>query len=108
AVDIVYAQDAGSAPSHWLPRGVALQAPKTDLPNTFAEWELFVPAVCHLSGFGGTMTVARGTTYGLRDALRRFTEFYSTLLEEHGPALLGTTVALLVVLFVVARSRSRI
>jgi type II secretory pathway pseudopilin PulG len=108
AVDIVYAQDAGPAPSHWLPRGVALQAPKTDLPNTFAEWELFVPTVCHLSGFGGTMTVARGTTYGLRDALRRFTEFYSTLFEEHGPALLGTTVALLVVLFVVARSRSRI
>ncbi len=106
AVDIVYAQDASSVKSRWLPVNVALQAPKTDLPNTFAEWELFAPENCHVSSFGGTMTVMRGTTYNLHDALSRFTEFYSDVWAEHAGGLIGTFVAGLVILLVVIGSKT--
>jgi hypothetical protein len=107
AVDIVYAQDAGPVKSRWLPAAVGLQAPKTDLPNTFAEWELFVPPAVHLSGFGGSMTVARGTTYGLRDALRAFTDFYSTLFAENGAALFWIVLAVILVIFFISRINAK-
>jgi type II secretory pathway pseudopilin PulG len=107
AVDIVYAQDAGPVQSRWLPAGVAFQAPKTDLPNTFADWELFVPDVCHLSSFGGTMTAVRGTTYNLHDALSRFTEFYSDLWEEHAAALILSAVVCLVIILTVTSAKGR-
>ncbi len=109
AVDIVYAQDAGPVQSRWFPARVALQAPKTDLPNTFAEWQLFVPDVCHLSSFGGTMTVDRGTTYSLHDALGRFTAFYSELWQQFAAALIWTAVVgLLIILAVIgAKSQAR-
>ena len=81
AVDIVSTRKtAGDVKSRWFPGEVALQAPKTDLPNTFAEWQLFAPEICHLSSFGGTMTAVRGTTYSLHDALSSFTGFYARTL----------------------------
>ena len=81
AVDIVYAQGIGDVQGQWFPRRVTLEAPKTDLPNTFAEWQLYRPDDSHFSSFGGSMTVARGTTYGLHDAWGSFCDFYSTALE---------------------------
>jgi prepilin-type processing-associated H-X9-DG protein len=81
AVDIVYAQKIGSLKSI-LPRRVALSAPETDMQTTYAEWELYVPQTHRLSGFGGNMIVARGTTYGLRDAWLGFLRFYDALYQQ--------------------------
>ncbi|HKQ37408.1 MAG TPA: hypothetical protein VJ063_04975, partial [Verrucomicrobiae bacterium] len=78
-VDIVYAQKFDALKAAAFPRSMALVAPKTDVPNTYAEWELYVPPTRRLSGFGGNMDVARGTTYGLLDGWRRFVSFYSRL-----------------------------
>jgi len=86
AVDLVYAQTNRFAGAT-LPGSLQLEAPKTDVPNTYAEWQLYAPAAQQLSGFGGNMTVARGTTYGLRDAWQRFLEFYGDLMREAGPGL---------------------
>jgi len=49
-----------------FPRRVELAAPLTDIPNTYAEWQLFVPVSQRLSSFDGSMTVAR---YGLTATL---------------------------------------
>jgi prepilin-type processing-associated H-X9-DG protein len=81
AVDIVYAQKIGSLKSI-LPRRLALSAPETDMQTTYAEWELYVPQTHRLSGFGGNMIVARGTTYGLRDAWLGFLRFYDALYQQ--------------------------
>ena len=75
AVDLVYAQKL-AALTGWLPQKVALTAPATDVPNTYAEWQLFVPATKRVSSFGGSMTVARGTTYGLREAWERALNYF--------------------------------
>jgi len=100
AVDIVYAGTNGVKPGFW-PRELQLQAPQTDVPNTYAEWELFAPSTCQLSGLGGNMTPVRGTTYDLQDAWEKFTRFYREFLHESGPGLLvilalsGLVVALI-------------
>ncbi|MGP8201839.1 MAG: type II secretion system protein [Limisphaerales bacterium] len=107
AVDIVYAQNSGLAQARWFPRHVAFQAPKTDLPNTFAEWELFVPNDCHVSAFGGSMKVARGTTYGWRDGLRRFGEFYAGVWEDHGAGLVTWIVVLLIIVMAAMQAQWR-
>jgi hypothetical protein len=78
AVEIVYAQKIGSLKS-LSPREIALAAPQTDIQTTFAEWELYVPASHQLAKFGGNMTVARGTTYSLRDAWTELTTAYREL-----------------------------
>lgn len=102
AVDIVYAQ-TNELGKGWFPRRLELLAPVTDIPNTYAEWQLFVPMSQRLSGFDGNMTVARGTTYGLRDAWEEFVEFYGTLIERHWAALaLCLGLGLLIVLMVAA------
>jgi len=75
AVDIVYAQKL-AALTGWLPQHVALTAPATDVPNTYAEWQLFVPQTKRVSNFGGTMSIARGTTYGLREAWERAMNYF--------------------------------
>ena len=80
AVEIVYAQSIGSIKS-LVPREIALAAPKTDIQTTFAEWELFVPTTHHLARFAGNMSVARGTTYGWRDAWEEFVSIYRDLLR---------------------------
>lgn len=89
-LDIVYAQKFDSLKAAALPRSMALVAPKTDVPNTYAEWELYVPPNRRLSGFAGNMDVARGTTYGLVDGWRRFVSFYSRLMH---PTLRPTPAA---------------
>jgi prepilin-type processing-associated H-X9-DG protein len=81
AVDIVYAQKIGSLKSI-TPRRIALSAPETDMQTTYAEWELYVPPTHRLAGFGGNMIVARGTTYGLRDAWLAFLRFYDALYQQ--------------------------
>ncbi len=88
AVDIVYKQTLEALKSRFIPKSIDLAAPKTDVPNTYAEWQLFVPTSQRLSSFAGSMTVQRGTTYDLRDAWNRFTEFYSLFFQEHGAAIL--------------------
>ena len=83
AVDLVYQQKL-AALDRWLPQSVALTAPATDVPNTYAEWQLFVPATKRVSSFGGTMTVARGTTYELADAWRLFKAHSYVYLHDNG------------------------
>ncbi|HUK81659.1 MAG TPA: hypothetical protein VLZ12_03410 [Verrucomicrobiae bacterium] len=86
AVDIVYAQKIGSLKTI-LPREVGLVAPRTDIQTTYAEWELFVPETHTLDSFGGNMTVARGTTYSLRDAWRECVRFYDQVYRHTAPML---------------------
>ena len=69
--------------SSLFPRRLELTAPLTDMPNTYAEWQLFVPVSQRLSSFDGNMTVARGTTYDLRDAWEEFIQFYGNLIEHN-------------------------
>ncbi len=105
AVDIVYKQ-AVDVKSSLFPRRLELKAPLTDVPNTYAEWSLFVPMTKRLSGFGGNMTVARGTTYGLRDAWEECLQFYWRLVERNvGIIIGGLVVGVLAALFIAAARR---
>jgi type II secretory pathway pseudopilin PulG len=98
AVDIVYAQKI-SLKQALFPRRVVLAAPLTDIPNTYAEWQLFVPVSQRLSSFDGNMTVARGTTYELRDAWQEFIRFYWDLIEHNfGMIAFGIVIVLVLVL----------
>lgn len=107
AVDIVYKQKLDPLKARLFPRTVQLAAPKTDVPNTYAEWQIYVPLTQRLSGFGGSMTVARGTTYSLRDAWRRFTEYYAGVFREHSGVIifLGGGALLVVSLIISALRR---
>ena len=93
AVDIVYAQTFASL-KKLLPSRLHLEAPRTDVPNTYAEWTLYAPFTQRLSGFDGSMTAARGTTYGWRDAWKEFVRYYAELWNG------GGWLILLVVAFV--------
>jgi len=105
AVDIVYAQTNSVAKTHWS-RPLQLAAPRTDVPNTYAEWQLYVPATLRLSAFGGSMAVAQGTTYDMLDAWRKFLAFYADVLRELGPGILIIGgLALLAVALVVWAAR---
>jgi hypothetical protein len=99
AVDIVYRQQK-SVKTSLTPRAFALIAPQTDVPNTYAEWQLYAPTIYRLSGFKGNMTPVRGTTYDLQDAWLKFTRFYWEFMREAGPGLfmLGTLAALVMAL----------
>src|SRR5260221_7722273 len=100
-VDIVYEQKFDALKSSALPASLRLAAPKTDVPNTFAEWEIYVPPTQRLSGFGGNMTVLRGTTYGLHDAWAGFTEFYGNLFRESGATILAFGVLAILLMGIV-------
>jgi type II secretory pathway pseudopilin PulG len=105
AVDIVYAQ-TNDLRSSLFARRVTLVAPLTDIPNTYAEWQLFAPVSQRLSSFDGNMTVARGSTYEWRDAWEGFLQFYGDLIEHNsGVILFGIVVALVLVLVVAAARR---
>ena len=106
AVDIVYAEKKPVSTS-LFPQPIQLEAPKTDVPNTYAEWEVFAPKTYRLSGFGGNMTVARGTTYELRDAWGEFLSFYDTVLRHLGKTIVFVVIftALIVSLVVSAVRR---
>ncbi|MFA7004325.1 MAG: hypothetical protein WC429_09830, partial [Verrucomicrobiia bacterium] len=121
AVDVVYAQNldgkkAAAQPAvaatgdtaglkSWWPRAVKLNAPKTDVQTTYAEWELYVPATHTLANFGGNMTVARGTTYGLHDAWEKFAKFYQELFDEAAALVAVFVVLFLVFILIVAAVR---
>ena len=105
AVDIVYAQADGALTSHWS-KMLELDAPHTDVPNTYAEWHLLVPPGFRLSNFGGNMNIAQGTTYGLLDAWDRFLAFYCEVLRAAGGAILFLGfLAVLVIALVISSVR---
>ena len=105
AVDIVYAQTNGALASLWG-KPLQLTAPRTDIPNTYAEWQLFVPASLRLSDFGGSMNIAQGTTYELLDAWGKFLAFYGQVLHEAGAAILFIgLLAFLVIALVISAAR---
>ena len=105
AVDIVYAQTNGALASLWG-KPLQLAAPRTDIPNTYAEWQLFVPASLRLSDFGGSMNIAQGTTYELLDAWGKFLAFYGQVLHEAGGAILFIgLLAFLVIALVISAVR---
>ena len=105
AVDIVYAQTNAPLGTTWS-RTLQFSAPRTDIPNTYAEWQLYVPLSQRLSGFGGSMTVAQGTTYGWFDAWREFLAFYGQVLSEAGAGLwVISGLALLLLVLVVSAVR---
>jgi prepilin-type processing-associated H-X9-DG protein len=105
AVDIMYDEAKGALAAGWS-KTLELAAPRTDVPNTYAEWQLFVPASLRLSGFGGNMNVAQGTTYELLDAWQKFLAFYLDVFREMGGAILFFgLLAFLVVAFVISAAR---
>lgn len=105
AVDIVYAENKGALKGLTGKR-LRLCAPVTDVPNTYAEWQLYVPSAFRLASFGGNMTVVRGTVYTLRDAWRAFIEFYADFIRRGGGALLIVVgVMLLIIALVLAAWR---
>ena len=77
-----------------LPQAIDLKAPATDVPNTYAEWQLFVPMSQRLSSFGGNMMVAPYTTYELRDAWREFVAFWGNAIDRHLGAITFVAVVL--------------
>ncbi|MGC3959802.1 MAG: type II secretion system protein [Verrucomicrobiota bacterium] len=105
AVDIVYAEKKAALQSG--SQTLALHAPQTDVPNTYAEWQLFVPTAKRLSSFGGSMNVAQGTDYAVLDAWKQFLSFYGKVLREIGPGLIifGLLAVLVVALVVIAARR---
>jgi type II secretory pathway pseudopilin PulG len=108
AVDIVYAQKINLAKSR-LPQRIDLQAPLTDVPNTYAEWQLFAPMSQRLGGFGGNMMVAPYTTYELRDAWREFVQFWGNAVDRNlGGILFAAVIAVFVALgFIAVRRGAR-
>ncbi len=104
SVDIVYKQSV-DLKSSLFSRRLDLKAPLTDVPNTYAEWALFVPMNKHLSGFDGNMTVARGTTYGLRDAWEECLQFYWRLVERNVGLIIFCLVIGVLAALVIAAAR---
>ena len=104
SVDIVYKQSVDFK-SSLFPRRLELKAPLTDVPNTYAEWALFVPMNQRLSGFDGNMTVARGTTYGLRDAWQECLQFYWGLVERNVGLIIFCLVVGVLAALVIAAAR---
>lgn len=105
AVDIVYAEQKTALSAG--AQSLQLHAPQTDVPNTYAEWQLYVPKSKRLSDFGGSMSVAEGTGYGALDAWKEFLTFYGKVLHEVGPGMIviGLLVVLVIALVIVAARR---
>jgi prepilin-type processing-associated H-X9-DG protein len=101
----MYAQTNGALASTWS-KTLELKAPRTDVPNTYAEWQIFVPPTLRLSDFGGSMKVTQGTTYELFDAWEKFLTFYGQVLHEAGGGILVIGfLAFLVIALVVSAAR---
>ena len=80
-VELVYAQTVGGLKDH--PRQpIALQAPRTDIQTTYAEWELYVPPTRDLTGFGGNLTATQGAGYTLHDAGHELATVYRNWLSD--------------------------
>src|SRR5262249_26582015 len=88
ALDIMYAESKRALTHSFFGISLELSAPRTDVPNTYAEWQLFAPPTLRLSSFSGSMNVAQGTTYELLDAWEKFLAFYGQVLREAGSAML--------------------
>ena len=107
AVDIVYAQDIGAVQGQWFPRRVALEAPKTDLPNTFAEWQVYPPGRFpllllrreHDGGAGNDLRPARCVAAASAISTRRFG-------RNMPPSCFGQSVMCLVIILVLAGTKS--
>jgi type II secretory pathway pseudopilin PulG len=98
-VELVYAQTVGGLKDH--PRQpIALQAPRTDIQTTYAEWELYVPPTRDLVGFGGNLTATQGAGYTLHDAGHELATVYRNWLSDRtvlvvwGLILLGGALVL--------------
>jgi hypothetical protein len=74
-VEIVYVQKTGELKDQRRAK-LALEAPRTDLQTTYAEWELYVPATHDLTGFGGNFTAPKSAAYGWSNASQEFTHAY--------------------------------
>src|SRR5262249_54098793 len=106
AVDLVYKQTLGAFDAKLFPKSVQLAAPTTDVPNTYAEWQVYVPQTQRLSGFGGNMTVFPGTTDRLRDAWEKFASFYGDIFSEYaGTIIFVGVLAVFSILLVLAGTR---
>jgi hypothetical protein len=86
SVDIVYAQKTGPLRA-WRAQPLRLDAPRTDMQTTYAEWELYIPQTHRLDGFGGSMMISPGTTYGFAEAWRKLGRFYRFCGENFGATL---------------------
>jgi len=105
AVDIMYAQTNGTLKSTFG-KTLNLAAPRTDVPNTYAEWQISVPPTLRVSDFGGSMNITQGTTYDWLDAWEKFLAFYGEVLREAGGAILVIGfLALLVIALVISAAR---
>lgn len=95
AVDLNYAQQFGhlSRAGGLLARPIALTAPQTDVPGTYAQWELYTPTDRHVGHFGGNMNRPPGSQYGVRDAISEFIRAYQSLIVNYW---LGLVIAALV------------
>jgi type II secretory pathway pseudopilin PulG len=106
AVEMVYKQTNQTLRSLW-PQRIRLEAPQTDVPNTYAEWQLWIPATHRLSGFGGNMQVAAGTTYGLREAWHLFIDFYRSFFLNLDTGFAVLLVVILGLVFLIASALRR-
>jgi hypothetical protein len=106
AVDIKYAQQFGKL-GGWRPRELELLAPKTDVPGTYAEWELFAPPSKRVADFTGNMTAARGIAYGFREGWDEFIRVYQGLWHDYGATLIfgGGFLAFIITLILWGRRR---
>ena len=103
AVDIVYAQTNNGSSLFCGPNAVGAGARTFRTPTPSGSFRSASPA---LESFDGNMTVARGTTYDLRDAWQGFIQFYGNLIEHNfGMLLFGIVVVLVLVLVVAAVRR---
>lgn len=104
AVDLKYAERLGALP-HFFTKHLRLAAPSTDIPSTYAAWELFLPGTHRLSGFSGSLLPVSGTTYQFRDAWDEFVQVYRSLWLRSAPLLIfgGGFLALIVALIISAR-----
>lgn len=89
-IDLNYAQQYGklSRGGGLLKRTIDLTAPQTDVPGTYAQWELYTPDNRHISQFGGNMNPPPGVQYAMSDAWEEFIRFYKSVLAEYGTLLL--------------------
>ena len=96
AVDLSYAQQAEAfkRSGSLYPKLVELVAPSTDVPGTYAEWDIYAPTSKHLGSFGGNMIAARSARYGFHEAWAEFVGFYRGVLYEHGISIVLSTAAL--------------
>ena len=103
-VEIVYAQKTGELKDQQQAK-LALEAPRTDLQTTYAEWELYVPPTHDLTRFGGNFTAPKSAAYGWRDATEEFRRAYAGFFSSGlGFVVVGiVALAVLVVLAIFRR-----